>query len=50
MTDVDAARETGVARAELMATADGRQLYERAGFCVAAFPAMRADLRAMMEP
>lgn len=44
------ARETGVARAELMATADGRQLYERAGFCVTAFPAMRADLRAMMEP
>ena len=35
------ARETGVARAELMATADGRQLYDRAGFCVAAFPAPR---------
>ncbi len=44
------ARETGVPRAELMATAEGRHLYERAGFSTTAFPAMRADLRAMMEP
>ncbi|GAB3713848.1 hypothetical protein GCM10028815_30690 [Mariniluteicoccus flavus] len=38
------ARSTGVARAELMATADGRAMYERAGFRVESSPAMRARL------
>lgn len=37
-------RETGVTRAELMATASGRGMYERVGFAVTEFPAMRADL------
>lgn len=38
------ARGTGIGRAELMATADGRGLYERAGFAVHKYPAMRARL------
>lgn len=38
------ARRSGVARAELMATASGRALYERAGFEQTTFPAMRATL------
>lgn len=38
------ARRTGVGRAELMATADGRDLYESAGFQDVSFPAMRATL------
>lgn len=38
------ARRSGVARAELMATASGRGLYERAGFAQTTFPAMRATL------
>lgn len=38
------ARSTGVPRAELMATAAGRGMYERAGFAETSFPAMRADL------
>lgn len=38
------ARGTGVGRAELMATADGRGLYEGAGFTVHEYPAMRARL------
>lgn len=39
------ARATGTARAELMATASGRSLYEREGFAVHGYPAMRATLR-----
>ncbi|HHV21790.1 MAG TPA: GNAT family N-acetyltransferase [Propionibacterium sp.] len=35
---------TGVGRGELMATAAGRGLYERVGFSVHAYPAMRARL------
>lgn len=42
---LDWARATGVARAELMATPEGRGMYERAGFTLTSFPAMRADLR-----
>lgn len=38
------ARQTGVGRAELMATAAGQPLYERAGFVVQGCPAMRARL------
>lgn len=38
------ARQAGVGRAELMATAFGRGMYERAGFRETPFPAMRADL------
>lgn len=38
------ARHAGVGRAELMATAFGRAMYERAGFRETPFPAMRADL------
>lgn len=38
------ARETGVQRAELMATDGGRGIYERAGFAVTQFPAMRVSL------
>ena len=38
------ARDTGVGRVELMATADGRGMYERAGFVVNASPAMRMRL------
>lgn len=38
------ARELGIRRAELMATAVGRGMYERAGFCDTSFPAMRARL------
>lgn len=38
------ARDTGVGRAELMATDAGRAMYERAGFTVTAQPAMRALL------
>lgn len=40
------ARASGVGRAELMATADGRSLYEREGFKVHDYPAMRARLQA----
>ncbi len=40
------ARGTGVGRAELMATADGRGMYERAGFVENPCPAMRAPLGA----
>ncbi len=39
------ARQSGVGRAELMATAGGRGMYERAGFREAPSPAMRAALR-----
>nr|WP_179670295.1 GNAT family N-acetyltransferase [Nocardioides thalensis] len=38
------ARQTGVGRAELMATGAGRGMYVRAGFRETAFPAMRASL------
>lgn len=38
------ARQSGVGRAELMATDHGRSMYERAGFVVTHFPAMRAPL------
>lgn len=38
------ARGLGITRAELMATAVGRGMYERAGFCDTSFPAMRAEL------
>lgn len=38
------AASTGVGRAELMATDDGRSLYERAGFTPTAHPALRATL------
>lgn len=38
------ARTTGTARAELMATASGRGLYERVGFLMHAYPAMRAPV------
>ncbi len=41
---MDWARRSGVARAELMATDEGRGMYERAGFAVTNFPAMRASL------
>lgn len=40
------ARDTGVGRAELMATDAGRRMYERAGFTVTDHPAMRAPLGA----
>ncbi|WP_222121676.1 GNAT family N-acetyltransferase [Microbacterium sp. BH-3-3-3] len=39
------ARQMGVARVELMATPSGQSIYERAGFSVVRFPAMRASLR-----
>ncbi len=38
------ARASGVRRAELMATAEGQRLYEREGFTVHEYPAMRARL------
>ncbi|MDI9894289.1 GNAT family N-acetyltransferase [Rhodococcus sp. IEGM 1381] len=38
------ARETGIARAELMATPSGEGIYQRNGFVTNAFPAMRAQL------
>lgn len=38
------ARSSGVSRVELMATAAGRGMYERAGFVDTTFPAMRADV------
>lgn len=38
------ARGLGVGRAELMATADGRSMYQQAGFKETAMPAMRAML------
>lgn len=38
------AQQTGVGRAELMVTAFGRGMYERAGFSETVFPAMRAAL------
>ncbi|MEK8073529.1 GNAT family N-acetyltransferase [Rhodococcoides navarretei] len=41
---MDWARETGIARAELMATPSGLGMYERNGFAASAFPAMRAQL------
>lgn len=40
------AQVSGVERAELLATVDGRAMYERAGFKETGHPAMRADLRA----
>lgn len=43
---MDWARATGVGRAELMATDDGRRIYQSAGFSVTHFPAMRATLGA----
>lgn len=42
---MDWARRTGVGRAELMATGEGRTMYEAAGFRESTFPAMRASLR-----
>ncbi|TQL69791.1 acetyltransferase (GNAT) family protein [Nocardioides albertanoniae] len=39
------AQASGVERAELLATVDGREMYERAGFKETGHPAMRADLR-----
>lgn len=44
---LDWARSTGLARAELMATGDGQAMYERVGFAVTRFPAMRASLSAV---
>lgn len=41
---MDWARMTGVARAELMATAGGQRIYENVGFHPAQHPAMRASL------
>ena len=41
---MDWARQAGVGRAELMATASGRGMYARAGFQEPSFPAMRAGL------
>ncbi|OZD01872.1 GNAT family N-acetyltransferase [Rhodococcus sp. 06-235-1A] len=38
------ARETGIARAELMATPSGLGIYQRNGFTANTFPAMRAQL------
>lgn len=38
------ARQSGVSRAELMATEHGRTMYQRAGFVVTHLPAMRAPL------
>lgn len=38
------ARGLGVHRAELMATENGRRIYERVGFATTGFPAMRAVL------
>ncbi|MDV8023576.1 GNAT family N-acetyltransferase [Rhodococcus sp. IEGM 1330] len=43
---MDWARQTGIARVELMATPSGRGIYERSGFTANAFPAMRARLSA----
>lgn len=37
------AYSTGVGRIELFATADGRAMYERAGFATTSMPAMRLD-------
>ncbi|WP_222432293.1 GNAT family N-acetyltransferase [Leekyejoonella antrihumi] len=42
------ARSTGVARAELMATGEGRAMYESAGFTATAHPAMRMPL--LLQP
>lgn len=39
------ASQTGAGQAELMATAEGRGMYEKSGFRPVAFPAMRAALR-----
>lgn len=39
------AQASGIERAELLATVDGRAIYERAGFKETGHPAMRADLR-----
>jgi GNAT superfamily N-acetyltransferase len=41
---MDWARATGLARAELLSTIDGRSMYEAAGFTATAYPAMRAPL------
>ena len=41
---MDSARQTGTGRAELLATADGRGIYERAGFAETEFEAMRVRL------
>lgn len=41
---MDWARETGVGRAELMATADGRAMYEQVGFRPNPHPVLRARL------
>ncbi|HIW28735.1 MAG TPA: GNAT family N-acetyltransferase [Candidatus Luteococcus avicola] len=41
---LDWARSTGIRRAELMATPDGRPMYEKAGFTLTACPAMRTSL------
>ncbi len=38
------ARSTGIRRAELMATGEGRSMYCAAGFAATAHPAMRASL------
>lgn len=38
------ARQTGVGRAELTATSDGRIMYTQAGFAPSRFPSMRATL------
>lgn len=43
---MDWARSTGVARAELLASDDGRAMYERAGFEITHQPAMRTSLSA----
>lgn len=39
------AQATGAPRAELLATQEGRGMYERAGFTPTPWPAMRASLR-----
>lgn len=39
---MDWARSTGIHRAELMATEDGRKMYERSGFAVTQCPSMRS--------
>lgn len=41
---MDWARSTGIQRAELMATEEGRKMYERSGFAVTPCPSMRTPL------
>lgn len=41
---MDWARGTGVTRAELMATDDGRRIYEQVGFAVTRWPTMRMSV------